>query len=216
LPFFENIFRDVGVSWYPTEPEGPMTRVVSVGRSRGLLTIGALGSALLTLCLAGCPGTLDSSQFPPMTSGAAGAGNTSGAAGMTGAAGMMVAAAGMSGTGTPGCDITPLVATYMCAKGGCHDDAGMSAGFSMTGNTWWMNLVGVTPKGGGTFITSVCSTSTTPYITKGSATGDGLFLDKVKEATPPCGAQMPFGGPTFPTTQEVTCFQQFTTALANM
>src|SRR5712671_6714393 len=66
--FSQNFVRLVGLLWYPTEPEGPMTRAVSVGRSfNGLWAAGALGLALLTISWAGCAGSLD-----PAFSGGAG------------------------------------------------------------------------------------------------------------------------------------------------
>jgi hypothetical protein len=186
-----------------------MTRAVSVGRSKGLFIIGALGSVLVTMTLAGCPGTLEGNF--PAPGGSAG---SSGSAGSTGSAGMAMGSAGSTGAaGYPGCDITPLLTKYMCTIGGCHDATGSSANFSMTTAGWQNMLVGVNPKGGGT-IPSACTAANLPYVIKSSATGDGLFIQKLK-ATPPCGLQMPFAMPTNTVSAtDLTCFQQFTTALA--
>jgi hypothetical protein len=192
-----------------------MTRVVSVGRSRGLLSIGALGAVLLTMSLAGCPGTLDPNQmFPPPASGTGGTTGAAGAAaGTTGGAGM--AAAGTTGnvTLTEGCDITNLVTTYKCSMNGtCHDAAGSAANFDMATAGWQNNLVGVNPKGGGAVLPSSCA-GHGPYIIKGSATGDGLFIQKISSATPPCGAQMPFALPAA-SAADIMCFRMWTTAVA--
>ncbi|HTA21714.1 MAG TPA: hypothetical protein VK989_20615 [Polyangia bacterium] len=194
-----------------------MTRAVSVGRSshKGLFakfTLGALGSVLVTMTLSGCPGTLQGDFPAPPGGGSAGSsGGTAGAgtAGATGTAGTS------GGNGYPGCDITPLITKYGCtAVGICHDASGSGANFDMATSGWQNMLVGVKPKGGGT-VPSMCGASTNPYIIKGSATGDGLFLQKLKPS-PPCGIQMPYTGqPSYPTTPDLTCFQQFTTALAN-
>jgi hypothetical protein len=122
----------------------------------------------------------------------------------------------MSGGGnvslTEGCDITGLITKYMCAKSGCHDATGASANFDMATTGWQNNLVGANPKGGGTFLTSQCA-GKGPYIIKNSATGDGLFIQKVSLAAPPCGAQMPFALEA-PSAADITCFRQWTTAAA--
>jgi hypothetical protein len=178
-----------------------MTRVVSVGRSKGFVLASALGTIVFASILAGCPGTLDPSQFP--LSGGAG---MSGAAGTTGMAG----STGTGGsTGVTGCDIAPALAKYKCSMAGCHDAGGASANFSMTG-AWEANLVNVNPKGGGT-LESTCA-GMGPYIMKGSATGDGLFMKKIRPK-PPCGLPMPFGGEPM-AAADITCFQQWATALA--
>lgn len=83
---------------------------------------------------------------------------------------------------------------------------------------WTSQLVNVTPKGGGPTIPSVCAKDPTdmkvPYIIKGSSTGDGLFLQKIKGNACMGGLQMPFGGTPL-SADNITCVQKFTTALAN-
>jgi hypothetical protein len=198
---------------------------------------------MLTIGLAGCPGTLDPNQFPPQggggssgsPQGSAGTGNTSGMAGM-GAAGMGAAGTGMAGSGAAGsgaggavgtCDIMPILigdgTTGNCAQTACHDANGTSAGFSMTGD-WQSKLVNVVPKGGGALM-SVCAkdptAKTVPYIIKGNAQGDGLFLRKLKggacTAGSVMGAIMPFGampGMGTLSTDQYNCVQKWAANLA--
>ncbi len=190
-----------------------MTRAVSVGRSfNGLWPARALGLALLTISWAGCAGSLD-----PAFSGGAGSSGTAGM-GTAGTTGM----AGTTGTagGGMGCDITPLfigpASKYKCSEtGACHDATGGGGNFIMATADWQTHLVGVVPKGGGA-VASMCATNATfktmPYIISRSQTGDGLLMQKIKGA--PCGLQMPFGGAPM-TAADITCAQQWATALAN-
>lgn len=115
-----------------------MTRVVSVGRSKGVYAIGALGFALLTLTLVGCPGTLDNPGA--FTTGGAGSSGSAGAGTAGGGAGMaMAGASGSAGTGglPPGCDPMKLftqTGVHDCTlAGACHDAMGSGAGFKMAG-----------------------------------------------------------------------------------
>jgi hypothetical protein len=191
-----------------------MTRVVSVGRSKSLFLAGALGTALLTVVAAGCPGTLDPTLFPPPMSGTAGTVGM-GAAGTTGAAGT-----GAAGTGaiTP-CDAMPIFVKYSCTLvGSCHDAMGSAAKLDMATAGWEKTLVGKVPPGGGAMATpSLCATgatATVPYIKAGSNPATGLFVDKLTKTPPPCGAVMPnIGGPL--TAMEKTCVIQWATVLAN-
>ena len=192
-----------------------MTRVVSVGRSKGLFVAGALGLALTTVTLTGCPGTLDDpGAFPTPQTGAAGSTPSTGAAG-SGTAGTGASTDG----GTVGCDVTPLVTKYTCATAGiCHDAVGSGANFNMASADWQTHLVNITPKGGGT-VPSICGADpafkTVPYIKKGDPMGDGLIMQKLQGAIcSPGGAQMPLiNGPV--TATDLTCFRQWATALAN-
>jgi hypothetical protein len=206
-----------------------MTRVVSVGRSsKGLVSAGALGLVLAAVTLTGCPGSLENPDaFPPPVSGAAG--SPSGAAG-TGAAGMGAAGTGAAGTGAGGavtCDVTPFLGDgntnagkYFCSTNGvCHDTKGSAANLDLGSAGLAARLVGVVPKGGGAVTPSVCAADAAeknmPYITKGSPTGAGLLLSKLMGAVcNPGGMQMPTLGPKV-TATDLTCFQQWATALAN-
>ncbi len=207
-----------------------MTRAVSVGRSsKGLFakfTLGALSSVLVTMTLAGCPGTLDG-NFPAPPGGSAG---SSGSAGAPGTAGMAMGTAGTSGgtAGYPGC---PTLGTlfigptskYKCSETTlCHDATGGGANFVMATADWQTHLVNVTPKGGGGTVASVCGAAgsadkTMPYIIAKSPTGDGLLIRKLQDPAP-CGAVMPFGatsasGELAP--EDLTCAKMWATALAN-
>jgi hypothetical protein len=201
-----------------------MTRVVSVGRSKGLWAAGALGFTLLMLSLAGCPGTLDPTLFMSGTAG------TSGAAG-TGAAG--TGTAGTTGAGgAVACDMVTLITMpanpMMPAKGGygctlagaCHDAVGSAAGLSLM-QADWPKLKGAMPmvKTPAPAFPSICATDATaktmPYIIAGSATGDGLLMKKLMGPVCPPGVQMPsLGGPI--KAADLPCFQQWATMLANM
>jgi len=196
-----------------------MTRAVSVGRSKGLFTIGALGSILVTMTLAGCPGTLEG-NFPAPMGSAGSPGGTAGA----GTAGMAMGTAGASGTTYPGCAtlgslfIGPT-SKYKCSETAiCHDAAGDGAGFAMATADWQTHLVGQAPKGGG-MVASVCAKDAAfksmPYIIAKSPTGDGLLMQKLKAAVcAPGGVQMPFAGTPLDAA-DMTCAQQWATALAN-
>jgi hypothetical protein len=201
-----------------------MTRVVSVGRSTSLLAAGALGFAFLTITLTGCPGTLDPTLFA--NAGTAGTSGTAGTGPGTAGTGSGTGGTTNAGTGgaTLGCDVGPLFigkdSKYKCSETGiCHDATGGGAAFSMATADWQSRLVGVVPKGGGT-VASICAKDNAfknvPYIIKGSATGDGLLMQKLKGAIcAPGGVQMPLtGGPMTPA--EIMCAQQWATALAAM
>jgi hypothetical protein len=191
-----------------------MTRVVSVGRSKSLLAAGALGLAVLSLV--GCPGTLDPSQFPQAgTAGSTGGPGTAGSSPM-GTAGAM----GTAGTGS--CNMVNLITVkYTCTiAGACHDGTMASAaGLSMQ-QADWPKLVGGKPNAMAGAMNSICAKDPAfmnmPYITKGSATGDGLLIKKLMAPTcSPMGQQMPNLG-TKVSAADMPCFQQWVTSLANM
>jgi hypothetical protein len=196
-----------------------MTRVVSVGRSKGPLLLSALGITLLSAFVTGCPGTLDPSFTQGGTAGATG---TAG----TGAAGMPAAA----------CDLTAVSALtgmdkYSCTQGGCHDNTGSAANLDMTSPGWETHLVGQVPKGGGALSKSDCANDaafkTMPYIVAKSNPVDGLLIRKLSAATnaivcsDPANTQQPKGTsmPPFPfppvTPQDLDCFKSWATKLAN-
>lgn len=188
-----------------------MSRVVSAGRSREFVLASALGTALLTVILAGCPGGLDRGQFPDNTTGAAG---TPGAAGMPGMAGTP----GTAGMGAVvGCDgAQAIFDAHTCSLvGACHDKDGSAAHFKMAPAGWDAALVGTVPPGGGAgALASQCMASAMPYITKTQPAG-GLILAKLKGTTPPCGAKMPSLGAAL-TADEFTCIQNWANKLASM
>jgi hypothetical protein len=198
---------------------------------------------MLTIGLAGCPGTLDPNAFPNQgaggsngtgnTPGTAGAGNTSGVAGTpggtagagntSGAAGMTGGAAG-AGSPTGGCDVTPLFigpsSTYKCSETAiCHNATGAGANFKMAVADWQNHLVNVTPAGGG-FVPSICAMDpmykNMPYIKKGDPNGDGLLLQKLQgDICMPGGVKMPLSGnPVSPT--DLDCVKKWAKALAAM
>jgi hypothetical protein len=184
-----------------------MTRVVSVGRSKGLFLASILGFALLGT-LAGCPGTLENpNAFPAPMSGAAG---TQGAAGGGGPAG----AGGPAGTGGGTCDAPTMVFDhYGCAIAGCHGTPNPAGGFDMQTAGWETMLKGTNSKGGGTGGSMSMCMGMGPYLVPGSNPATGLFIDKLTKAAPPCGAAMPnIGGPL--TTAEKNCVIQWATDLA--
>jgi hypothetical protein len=200
-----------------------MTRAVSVGRSKGLFTIGALGSVLVTMMLTGCPGTLQG-DFPPPTGGSAGSPGGSAGAGTAGMGTAGMGTAGASGTTYPGCATLGSLfvgptSKYKCSETAiCHDAAGDGAGFNMATADWQTHLVGQAPKGGG-MVASVCAKDPAfkamPYIISKSSTGDGLLMQKLKGAVcSPGGVQMPFAGTPL-NAADMACAQQWATALAN-
>jgi hypothetical protein len=208
-----------------------MTRVVSVGRSHGLVVAGALGLALLTVTLTGCPGSLqDPQDFPPPPGTTGAAGTNGGTAGTAAAGTMGTAGTGTAGTAAPaGCDIAPIIKTYSCALAlACHDAKGSAAGLDMASATFASHLVGTLPgvAAGHTIQTpSICALDTTnktvAYITKPTTPGGhagGLILEKVKG--PFCmgggmtGVQMPTTGPPYLSTTEIACVQNWADALA--
>jgi hypothetical protein len=184
-----------------------MTRVVSVGRSKGFLLASTLGTVAFMSILAGCPGTLDPGQFP-----------LSGSAGSTGAAGNP----GMAGTsgGLPGCpNIEMVIMKTGCNIDGVCHGANPAANFDMLTAGWETHLVGQAPKGGGQLAPSICATDnafkTIPYINAGTMPATGLLMTKLTSAAcSPMGKQMPSGLPPL-TPDQLKCFQDFANKLAN-
>jgi len=203
-----------------------MTRVVSVGRSKGVFAIGAFGFALMTLTLVGCPGSLDHPELFPGQGGTAG---STGSAGGTAGGGAGMAMAGSSGSaGAPACDMVALIGAkkYNCIlTGACHDAMGSAAGLSLL-QADWPKLVGRVPVSGpppmnptnGT--PSICADDpafkAVQIITKSSPTGAGLLLQKLMgPVCSPLGLQMPSLGAKV-NAADMVCFQQWATMLANM
>jgi hypothetical protein len=100
-----------------------------------------------------------------------------------------------SDAGAPitGCDAAQAIfQTHFCTlAGACHDANGSAANLDLATNGWEARLVGGTPKGGGVGVPSTCGGFGRVYLFPGSYPARGLFLDKLFEKTPPCGAQMP-------------------------
>jgi hypothetical protein len=182
-----------------------MTRVVSVGRSKGFMLASTLGTVAFLSILAGCPGTLDPNQFP-----------LSGGAGMPGTGGT----GGTTGGGLPGCaTIGAVIEKAGCGIDGVCHGANPAANFDMVSAGWETRLVGVAPKGGGMLAASICfadpALKTMPYINAGTNPATGLLMTKLMgNACSPMGKQMPSGLPPL-TTDQMKCFQDFANKLAN-
>src|SRR4029079_14757628 len=117
-----------------------------------------------------------------------------------------------TGGGTA-CDVPKLFnTTYGCSIPACHH-ANMPAGaFDMQTAGWETRMIGkMSPGGGPTATASMCA-GKGPYLVANSQPATGLFLDKLKLITPPCGTPMPnIGGPL--TSQELQCVQEWADAL---
>jgi fibronectin-binding autotransporter adhesin len=143
--------------------------------------------------------------------GGGGAGGSAGAGGTGGGAGGSTGAGG----GTGACDAMPIFAVHSCAaEMACHDAKGSAASFNMKTTGWEKNLVGVSSKttGNAPGLGSVCGQSGMPYLVAGSSPASGLFLDKLRNAKPACGAQMPLIPPNL-TPQELDCVQRWANGL---
>jgi hypothetical protein len=157
---------------------------------------------------------------PPGAAGTTGTARAGQSGSSTGAAGATPSVTGAAGGPEPACDVTPLVTKYFCSvQGACHDAQGAAANFDMASVDWQTRLVGVLPRAGGSVTPSVCATDPSymnrPYIIKGSATGAGLFLDKLtSNVCSPGGMQMPNIGPHVDAS-DLACFQSWARALAN-
>jgi hypothetical protein len=120
---------------------------------------------------------------------------------------------GGAGTGGGTCDATKIFSTYGCAIPACHSNVNPAANFDQQTPGWEHAMVGKAPPGGGPAATaSMCANMGKVYLVAGSQPATGLFLDKLKLITPPCGARMPnIGGPL--TTPELNCVQDWANAL---
>jgi hypothetical protein len=140
----------------------------------------------------------------------------SGGGGSTGGGGSN----GGGGTSGTTCDAMPIFTTYGCAIPACHSATGPAANFDMQTAGWETKLIGKAPPGGGppgadggaSLTASMCANMAKVYLVAGSNPATGLFIDKLFLLHPECGARMPnIGGPL--TTKELTCVQQWATAL---
>jgi hypothetical protein len=116
-----------------------------------------------------------------------------------------------------GCDITPIINSplHTCTlAGACHDAQGSAAGLNLVSPGWERRLVGGMPQSGSSpiGIQSLCAGQGRSYLVPGSQPATGLFLDKLTQSPPPCGAHMPdLGSPLTPA--ELACVQSWASAL---
>jgi hypothetical protein len=148
--------------------------------------------------------------------GGAGGSTTTGTGGSGGAAGGSGGSTGTGGVagGTGPCNAMPIFSIHSCAAAmACHDASGSAANFNMYSPGWEKNLVGKMPKAGGApGLGSACLQAGKPYLVAGSAPATGLFLDKLMNAKPTCGAQMPLIPPNL-SAQELDCVQRWANGL---
>jgi len=164
------------------------------------------------LVLAGCPGTLDPTQFN-MTSGTGGSGSGTGGSNPTGGS---TGSGGSSGNCTGGNSGANII-TSNCATTFCHipgaKNADTCGGLDLTVDAnIGARLVGVMSVGtvdNG----SECMTSTKPYLDKSSNPATGLLIDKVTMSHPACGAQMPASAPFPLNATQQSCLIQWATTL---
>jgi hypothetical protein len=165
------------------------------------------------------PGTAGTSGTPGVA-GSDGSSGTTGFAGTDGTGGT-TGSAGTGGIAPQGCpQVGQIFENKYCAlQGACHDANGAAANFSLAGlpfsdlDGWRNRLVGKVPKGGGE-IASICgaSNSRRAYLVAGSLPATGLLLDKLRNANPSCGDQMPTLGDRL-TAVELDCVQRWANAL---
>jgi hypothetical protein len=187
-------------------------RVLLVGAQGTVLSQGNLPPLTIPSCGAIA---LTSVRFL-VTASSAGTGGVGGTGGTGGGAGGSTGTGGTGGTGggTGPCDAMPIFAVHSCAVDmACHDNKGSAAAFDMKTVGWEKRLVGISPKaGGGAGLGSVCTNVGMPYLVAGSVPARGLFLGKLMQTKPPCGAQMPLIPPNL-TAQELDCVQRWANAL---
>jgi hypothetical protein len=107
------------------------------------------------------------------------------------------------------CDAPALLSS---ACGVCHDNGGLlSAGLNLVDMEGLADrLVDQIPPGGPS---SICEGVTTPYLRKGSSPADGLLIDKLMNAKPECGVQMPYGAPETWSADDMTCLLGWATSI---
>jgi hypothetical protein len=168
--------------------------------------VGAAGGLVSVLMLAGCPGTLDLSQFQ---SGSGGSSATGGSGGATGTGG---AAANCTG-GNDGATIV----MGQCAVSGCHDSSGaqFSAGLDLTVNaTIGSRLVGVPAAQPTAFNMASCTSEQEPLLIAGPGQAMGLLVDKIGPNFP-CGGRMPLDSVAPLSTTQQNCVIQWATTLTS-
>jgi hypothetical protein len=116
-----------------------------------------------------------------------------------------------------GCDITPIINSpaHTCTlANACHDAQGSAAGLNLVSPGWERRLVNGMPLGGVSQmgLQSMCTGQGRVYLVAGSQPATGLFLDKLREVPPPCGASMPLLGQRL-TPAELACVQSWANAL---
>jgi hypothetical protein len=168
---------------------------------------GAAGGLVSVLMLAGCPGTLDLSQF--QSSGNTGAGGTNATGGTTGSGGTAADCTG-------GNDGATLV-TNNCARSGCHDSssAQFSASLDLTVNsTIGSRLVGVMAAQPTAFNMASCTSQPQPLLIAGPGQAMGLLVDKIGPNFP-CGGRMPLDSVAPLSTTQQSCVIQWATTLTS-
>jgi hypothetical protein len=182
----------------------------SLGRSDVLGWSGFAGTAgglVSVLMLAGCPGTLDLSEFPTGSGGTNATGG-SGSGGSTGTGGASADCTGNNDGAT--------IVTMQCAVSGCHDSASaqFSASLDLTVNsTIGSRLVGVMAAQPAGINMASCSSEQEPLLKANTSPAMGLLVDKIGPNFP-CGGQMPLDSLPLSTTQQ-NCLIQWATTLTS-
>jgi hypothetical protein len=109
------------------------------------------------------------------------------------------------------CDAPALLAS---SCGACHSAGNiLSAGLDLLDTEGLAaRLVDQIPPGGPQ---SVCEGVTTPYLRKGSNPADGLLIDKLMNAKPECGEQMPYLSPQSWSADDMTCLRGWATSVTS-
>ena len=98
-------------------------------------------------------------------------------------------------SGSTTCDLAGVEAlfTAKCAFAGCHDGTATTAsGLSLkAGADLATRLLGVMPSSA---TSQSCGTVNKAYLIAHATPATGLLIDKLTMSSPPCGAQMPYGG----------------------
>jgi len=156
--------------------------------------------------VAGCPGTLDLSQFQ---SGSGGSSPTGGSGGSTGTG-------GASANCTGGNDGATIV-MGQCAVSGCHDPSGaqFSASLDLTVNsTIGSRLVGVPAAQPTAFNMASCTSEQEALLIAGPGQATGLLVDKIGPNFP-CGGRMPLDSVAPLSTTQQNCVIQWATTLTS-
>jgi hypothetical protein len=108
-----------------------------------------------------------------------------------------------------GCDTTNIFSSHTCTTI-CHAAAASSVfgGFDMTTTGWQKKLVGEMPPAQTAANMNKCGGMGLVYLKAGMQPAQGLFLDKLTMATPPCGVQMPMSAAPL-SADELACVQKW-------
>jgi hypothetical protein len=169
--------------------------------------VGAAGGLVSVLMLAGCPGTLDLSQFQSGSGGSTGAGGGNATGGAT----------GTGGADCTGGNDGATIVTTQCARSGCHDSSGaqFSANLDLTVNsTIGSRLVGVMAAEPTSLNMASCTSEPQPLLIAGPGQAMGLLVDKIGPNFP-CGGRMPLDSVTPLSTTQQNCVIQWATTLTS-